>query len=103
MLPISLRIVAELPIEPHDEIELLFALHHLRRDIAADRGFDQAVDVGYIQPVAGDLGAIDLDGEARLPQFVHQRHIADAAHMLQHFLDRLAFQLQRLQVARRTP
>ena len=84
MLPISLRIVPVLPIKPHDEVELLFALHHLRRDIAADRGFDQAVDVGDIQPVTGDLGTIDLDGETRLSQFVHQRHIADAAHMLQH-------------------
>ena len=36
--------------------------------------------------------------EAWLPQFVHQRHIADAAHLLQDLLDGLAFHLQRLQV-----
>ena len=84
------RIVAILPLQPDDEVELLFLLHDLGGDIAADRGLDQRVDVVDVDPVAGDLGAIDLDREARLAEFLHQRHVADAADVLQHRLDRLA-------------
>ncbi len=36
--------------------------------------------------------------EARLAEFLHQRHIADAAHLLQDLLDGFALLLQRLQV-----
>ena len=59
MLPISLGVVAVLLVEAHDEVELLFLLHHLRRHIPADGGLDQAVDVIDVQAVAGDAGAVD--------------------------------------------
>ena len=71
-----LRIVAVLLLEPDDEIELLFALHDFGGDIAADGGRDQAIDVVDVQTVAGDLGAVDLDGQAGLAQFLHQGHVA---------------------------
>ena len=71
-----LRVVAVLLFQADDEIELLFALHHLRGHVAADGGLDQAVDVGDVQAVAGDLGAVDVDGQARLAELLHQRHVA---------------------------
>ena len=60
MLPICYRVVAILRLEPDDEIELLLLLHDLGRDVAADGGLDQAVDVVDVDPVARDLVAIDL-------------------------------------------
>ena len=54
-----LRVVAVLLLEAHDEIELLLALHHLGGDVPADGGLDQGVDVGDVETVAGDLGAVD--------------------------------------------
>jgi hypothetical protein len=88
--------VAVLLIEADDEIELLFLLHHFGGDIAADGGLDQRVDVVDVEAVARDLGAVDLDVEAGLAEFLHQGHVADAAHMLQDFLDRLALCLKRV-------
>ena len=63
-------------LEADDEIELLFLLHHLGGDVAADGGLDQRVDVGDVQAVARDRGAVDLDVEAGLAEFLHQRHVA---------------------------
>ena len=59
---------------------------------------DQGVDVIDIEAIAGDVGAVDLDGQAGLAQFLHQRDIGDAAHLLQHLLDGLAFLLQHIEV-----
>ena len=98
ILPISSGLSRYWLLEAHDEIELLFLLHHLGGDVAADGGLNQAVDVGDIQAVAGDLGAVDLDGQAGLSELLHQRHVADAAHLLQDLLDGLALLLQRVQV-----
>ena len=88
------RVVAILRLEPDDEVELLLLLHDLRRDVAADGGLDEAVDVGDVDPVARDLGAIDCDRQARLAELLDQRHVADAAHVLEHRLDRLALLLR---------
>ncbi len=52
-----------------------------------DRRLDQAVDVGDVEAVARDLGAVDRDRQARLPQLLDQRHVADAAHAFEHALD----------------
>ena len=93
-----LRRVPVLFLEAHDEIELLFLLHHFCRNISPDGGLDQGVDVVDIETVAGNLGAIDLDVEAGLSEFLHQRHIADSAHILKDLLDRFAFRLQRIEV-----
>ena len=98
ILPISSRIVPVLLLEAHDEIELLFLLHHLGGDVAADGRLDQAVDVGDVQSVTGDLGAVDLDGETGLSEFLHQGHIADSAHAFQDLLDGFALLLQRIQI-----
>ena len=87
-----------LRLEPDDEVELLLLLHDLGRGVAADRGLDQAVDVVDVDAVAGDLGAVDLDREARLAELLDQRHVADAADMLEHVLDRLALLLERVEV-----
>ena len=57
------RIVAILLLQPHHQVELLFALHDLGGDIAADGGGDQRIHVIHIQAVTGDLGAVDVDGE----------------------------------------
>ena len=43
-------------------------------------------------------GAVDLDGEAGLAQFLHQGHVGDAAHLLQHPLDGLALLLKDIEV-----
>ena len=43
--------------------------------VAADRGLDQAVDVGDVQPVAGDFRAINVHGQPGLAQFLHQRDL----------------------------
>ena len=82
MLPISSGSSRYCSLEADDEVELLLLLHHLGRDVAADRGLDQAVDVGDVEAVAGDLRAIDRDGQARLAQLLHQGDVADAAHLL---------------------
>ena len=82
-----LGIVAILPLQAHDQIELFFTLHHLGRHIAADTRLDQGVDIRDIQTVAGDLSAVDGDGQAGLPQFLHQSDVADAAHLLQDLFD----------------
>ena len=73
ILPICHRIVAILALQPDDEVELLFLLDHLGRDVAADRGLDQAVDIGDVDAVASDRGPIDLDHEARLAELLDQR------------------------------
>ncbi len=98
MFRISSGIVAVLLLEAHDQVELLFALHHLGRHIAADGRLDQAVDVGDVQPIPGNPGAVDFDGEAGLPKLLDQRHVPDAAHLLQHVFDGPALLLQRVQV-----
>jgi len=85
-------------LQPHDEIELLFLLHHLGGGIAADGGLDQGIDVGNIQAVARDPRAVDLDGQAGLSEFLHQGDVFDAAHPLEDLLDGFAFLLQRLQI-----
>ncbi len=82
-------IVAVFAFETHDEVELLFLLHDLRRHVAADGGLDQRVDVGDVDAVARDLGAVDIDAQARLSEFLHQRHFGDAAHVLENLLDRI--------------
>ena len=93
-----LRIVPVLAFEAHDEIELLFFLHHLGGHVPADGGLNQGIDVGDVQTVTGDPGAVDLDGQTRLPELLHQGHVADAAHPLQDLLDGLALLLKRVQV-----
>ena len=98
MLPIASGLSRYCPVEPHDEVELLLLLDHLGRDVAADGGLDQAVDVVDVDAVARDLGAIDLDREARLAELLHQGDVADAAHVLEHVLDRLALLLERVEV-----
>ena len=60
-----------LTIQPHDQVELFFALNHLGRHIAADRSLNQAVDVRHIQPITRDFGAIDIDRQTRLAQFAN--------------------------------
>ena len=47
-------IVAVALLQANDEIELLFLLHHLGGDIAANRRGDQVIDVIDIQAIAGD-------------------------------------------------
>ena len=93
-----LGIVPVLMFQPDDKIEFLFPLHHLGGDVAAYGGFDHAVDVADIQAIAGDLGPVDVDGQAWLSQFLHQRHVLDAAHIFQDFLDGLALLLKNLQI-----
>ena len=85
----GLRVVAELLFQAHHEIELLFALHHLRRGGPANGRLDQAVDVGDVQAVAGDFGAVNIHGQARLAEFPDQRDVFDPPHTFQHALDRL--------------
>ena len=92
------RIVAILLLQPHHQVELLFLLHHLGGDIAADRGLDQLVHVIDIQAIAGDAIPLDRDREAGLTQFLHQGHIADAAHIFQHPLDVFALLLKDIEV-----
>ena len=94
----GLRVVAELRFQAHHQVELLFALHHLRRGSPADGGLDQAVDVGDVQAVAGDFGAVDVHRQARLAEFLDQRDLLDPAHPFQHALDRLCLWFERLQV-----
>ena len=93
-----LGVVAVLLLQAHDEVELLFPCTTWVATSPPMAVCDQPVDVGDIQAVARDLGAIDRDGEARLAELLHQRDVADAAHLLQHLLDRLALLLERLQV-----
>ena len=59
--------------EPHNEIEQLLALDDLRRRRPADRGLDQRVDVRDIDAVPGDLLAVDVDGQCRLAELLHER------------------------------
>ena len=96
-----LGVVPVLAFEADDEIKLLFLLHHLGGHVPADGGLDQAIDVGDVHAVAGDRGAVDFDGQAGLPELLHQRHIMDAAHLLQDLLDGFALFLKRVQIRSR--
>ena len=93
-----LGVVPVLAIEADDEIELLFSLHHLGGHIPADGCLDQAVDVGDVQTETSNPGTVDLDGQTRLPELLHQRHITDSAHPLQDLFDGFALLLERIQI-----
>ena len=99
MLPISSGVVAILLLQAYDEIELLLALHHLRRHVAADGGLDERVDVGDIEAVARDL-AHDRSSMVRLgcPSSCTKVTSRMPRTPFQHLLDRLALLLQRVQV-----
>src|SRR5512144_2351594 len=92
------RVVAILALEPDDEVELLILLDHLRRDVAPDRGLDEAVDVVDVDPVPGDLAAIDLDFEAGLSKLLDKGHIPDPANVLEYALDGPALLFERREV-----
>ena len=82
-----------------DEVELLFLLHDLCGDVAADRRLDDAVDVVDIEAVARDGVAVDLDGQARLSQFLDECDVMDATYLRKDVLDGLALLLERAEVA----
>ena len=56
-----LRRLAELGLQPHDQIEQFLALNDLRRRLPAHGGFNEAIHVGDIDPVPCDLVAINVD------------------------------------------
>ena len=56
------------------------------------------IDVGDVHAVTGDHGAVDFDVEAGLAEFLHQRHVLDAAHLLQDLFDGLALLFQHVQI-----
>ncbi len=74
--------VAILAVETNDQVELPLTLNDLCRDVAADRGLNQPVDVRDVQSVPGDLRAIDMNRQARLSELLDERHVTNAAHLL---------------------
>src|SRR5262249_7830213 len=92
------RVVAVLLIEAHDQIELLLSLFNLRRHVPTNGRLNERVDIGDVDAVARDLGTVDVDGETRLPELLHQCDVAYATHPLQNLLDRLTFLLERVQI-----
>ena len=53
-----LRVLAELRLHAHDEVEELFALDHLRGRLPADGRLDHGFHVRHIDAVARDLVAV---------------------------------------------
>ncbi len=92
------RGIAIFALEPHDQVKLLFLLHHLGGHVAADGGLDQAVDIRDVESVARDFRPIDFDGQAWLPELLDQGDVADSAHLLQDLLDRFAFLFEGAQI-----
>jgi len=100
-IPYLLRVVAVLAFQTHNEIKLLLFLHHLGGHAAPDGRLNQGIDVLNVQSVAGNSGAVDVDDQARLPEFLHQGHLADAAYPFQDLFYRLAFLFQGIQIGSR--
>ena len=80
------------------QVELLLPLDNLGRCGATDGSLDQAVDIGYVQAVAGNPGTIDVHGQTRLTQLLHKRDVLNPAHALEDALNRLALAFERVQV-----
>ena len=66
--------------------------------VAADRHLDGGIDVAGRQPVAGGLGAVDVDLDGGLAERGEHRQIGDALHGGKHRLDLVGGIGQRLQI-----
>ena len=76
-----LRVLAELRLHAHHEVEELFALHHLRGRLAAHRRLHNRFHVGHVDAVARDLVAIHVDDQARLAQLAHHGEFGESGHL----------------------
>ena len=93
-----LRVLAELRLHAHDEIEQLFALNHLRGGLAAHRRLHDGFHVGDVDAVARDLVAIDIDQQAGLAEFAHDGQFRESGHLRETALDLERLALQDIQV-----
>src|SRR5579862_5506736 len=76
-----LRVLSELRLHAHYEIEELLALNHLRRCLAAHRRLDHAFHIRHIYAVTGDLLAIHLDQEARLAELAYHGEFRKSGYL----------------------
>ena len=93
-----LRVLSELRLHAHHEIEELLALNHLRRRLPAHRRLNHAFHVRHIYAVTRDLLAIHLDQEARLAEFAYHGEFRESGDLCQPPLDLECFILQHVQV-----
>ena len=53
--------------KPHDEIEPLLAFIDAGRDLSPDGRRNDFTHISHIDSMTGDLAAVDIDGQIRLP------------------------------------
>src|SRR5579862_147850 len=76
-----LRVLSELRLHAHYEIEELLALNHLRRCLAAHRRLNHAFHVRHIYAVTRDLLPIHLDQETRLAEFAYHGEFRESGDL----------------------
>ena len=76
-----LRVLAELRLHAHDEVEQFFALNHLRGGLSAHGRLHHRFHVGNIDAVAGDFVAIHVDQQAGLAQLAHHGEFREARNL----------------------
>ena len=97
-LPISLRVRAVLRLHADDEVEKFFALDDLRRGLAANCGLDDHSDVGDIDSVARDFGAVDVYDQAGLAEFADDGELREAGRAIEYVADFDGLFLQHVEV-----
>ncbi len=78
-----LRALAEFRFHANDQVKQLFTLDHLRGGLAAHARLHDGLHIGDVDPVAGDLFAIDIDQQAGLAQFTDHGQFGEARDALQ--------------------
>src|ERR1700730_10832 len=69
--------------KPDDDIEAAVTLKHPPRVLAADRDFDEVLNIAHVDPVARQGLTVQLDGEHGQSQGLFCFHICGSRHFLQ--------------------
>ncbi len=93
-----MRAAAELGLHADHQIEQLFPLNDLSDRLPAHRGRDHGLYIGDVDSIACDLAAIDVDQQARLAKFAHDRKLGETRHLGQRVLDLNRLVLKNIQI-----
>ena len=70
-----------------DQIEQLLSLDDLRRGLSPDGSGDHGFEVGDVDSVARDLGAVNVNEETGLSELAHHGEIGESGDASQSVLD----------------
>ena len=68
----------KLRLHADDHVEKFFALDDLRGGLTADGGLNDGFDVGDVDAIASDFGAVGVDDQAGLAQFANHGEFLEA-------------------------